>query len=133
MHVRMMVELAGPGVQDRQDAHLRTDIAFLSGEIAYGIGRGLHQQTIERRLMPQKQSSQLAGDRSDNVEIHTGQYLGGSVLQPIRNLPAVAFRARSIAAAVVAPEAFMTVIAVVASTAHGLSHTPGDIPQRPAV
>jgi len=43
------------------------------------------------------------------------------------------FRARSIAAAVVAPEGFMTVMAVVAPTTHGLSHAPGNILQRPVV
>jgi hypothetical protein len=67
------------------------------------------------------------------VEICAGQYLGGSVLQPIGNLPAVAFRAGPIATAVVAPEAFMTVIALVSPAAHGLGHALGNIPQRPAV
>jgi len=48
----------------------------------------------------------------------------------------VAFGARSIAAAVVNPEGFITVIAVIAVIAaptHGLSHALGNILQRPAV
>jgi hypothetical protein len=57
MHMRMMMELAGPGVQDRKDAYLCTDIAFLGGEIAYGIDSNLHQQAIEYFLMPQKQAA----------------------------------------------------------------------------
>ena len=83
--------------------------------------------------MPQKQSAQLAGDSSDQVEIPAGQDLGGSALQPIHNLSTVAFRARSIAAAVVAPEGFTTVMTVVAPTAHGLRHAPGNILKRPVV
>jgi hypothetical protein len=67
------------------------------------------------------------------VEICAGQYLGASVLQPIGNLPAVAFRTGPIATAVVAPETFMTVIALVASAAYGLGHALGNILQRPAV
>jgi len=57
VHVRMMMQSAGPGVQDRQEADLGTDVAFLGGQIPYGIGRTLHQQTIERLLMSQKQSA----------------------------------------------------------------------------
>jgi hypothetical protein len=83
--------------------------------------------------MPQKQAAQLTGHRRDNVEILAGQYLGGSVLQPIRGLSTMAFGARSIAAAVVNPEGFMTVIAVVALTAHGLRHARGDILQCPVM
>jgi len=51
VHVRMMMQSASPGVQDRQEAHLRTDVAFLGGQIPYGIGRTLDQQTIERLLI----------------------------------------------------------------------------------
>jgi len=133
MHMRMMMESACPCVQDRKDAHLGTDVAFLGSKIAYCIGSNLHQQTIERLLMPQKQSAQLAGDSSDQVEIPAGQDLGGSALQPIRNLSTVAFRARSISAAVVTPEGLITVIAAVAPTTHGLSHASGNILQRPVV
>jgi hypothetical protein len=67
------------------------------------------------------------------VEIPAGQDLGGSALQPIRHLSTVAFRARSVPAAVVAPEGFITVMAIVAPTAHGLGHAPGDILQCPVV
>ncbi len=45
----------------------------------------------------------------------------------------MAFGARSIAAAVVNPEGFITIIAAVAPTAHGLSHARGDILQRPVM
>ncbi len=93
MHMGMMMESACPCVQDRKDAHLRTDVAFLGGKIAYCIGSNLHQQAIKYFLMPQKQAAQLTGHSSDNVEIVAGQYLGGSALQPIRNLPSVAFGA----------------------------------------
>jgi hypothetical protein len=37
--------------------YLSTDVAFLGGQIPYGIGRTLDQQTIERLLMSQKQSA----------------------------------------------------------------------------
>jgi len=120
-------------MQDRKDTHLGADVALLGGKITYGIGSTLHQQTIERLLMSQKQSTQLAGDRRDQVEIPARQDLGGSALQPICNLSTVAFGTRSIAAAMVAPEGFTTVMTVIAPTTHGLGHAPGDIPKRPVV
>jgi hypothetical protein len=43
MRMGMVMELTGPGVQDRPDAYLRTNKAFLGGR--------LHEQTIERCLM----------------------------------------------------------------------------------
>ena len=51
MDVGMMVELAGPSVQHRQDAHLCPDKAFLGGQITHALGGRLHQQTVERLLM----------------------------------------------------------------------------------
>jgi hypothetical protein len=45
----------------------------------------------------------------------------------------MAFGARSISAAVVNPEGFVTVIAVVTLTAHGLCHARGDILQCPVM
>ena len=51
MHMRMGMELAGPGVQNRQDAYLRTDKAFLGSQITYALGGSLHEQTIEYLLM----------------------------------------------------------------------------------
>ncbi len=57
MHMRMMMQLTGPGMQDRQDADLGTDVALLASQIAYGIGSDLHEQTIERLLMSQKQGA----------------------------------------------------------------------------
>jgi hypothetical protein len=133
MHMRMVMELAGPGVQHRQDAHLCTDKAFLCSQITYALGGYLHEQTIERFLMAQKQAPQLAGGRSDKVEIPARQDLGGSGLQPLDNLPTVAFGARPVTTAVVNPEDFITIIAVVAFTAHVLRHAGNDILQRPMV
>jgi hypothetical protein len=51
MHMGMVMELAGPGVQNRQDAHLGTDKSFLGGQITHALGGRLHEQTIERLLM----------------------------------------------------------------------------------
>jgi hypothetical protein len=47
----MVMELTGPGVQNRQDAYLGTDKTFLGGQITHALGGGLYQQTIERFLM----------------------------------------------------------------------------------
>jgi hypothetical protein len=43
MHMGMMMELAGPCVQNRQDAYLGTDKTFLSGQITHALGGSLHQ------------------------------------------------------------------------------------------
>jgi hypothetical protein len=51
MHMGMVMELTGPGVQDRQDADLGTHKAFLGGQITHALGGRLHEQTIERFLM----------------------------------------------------------------------------------
>jgi hypothetical protein len=51
VHVRMMMQSASPGVQDHQEAHLRTDKAFLGGQIPHTLGGRLHEQTIKRLLM----------------------------------------------------------------------------------
>ena len=51
MHMGMVMELAGPGVQNRQEADLGTDKAFLGGQITHALGGRLHEQTIERLLM----------------------------------------------------------------------------------
>jgi hypothetical protein len=45
------MELAGPGVQNRQDTLLGTDRAFLGGQIPHVLGGRLHERTIERLLM----------------------------------------------------------------------------------
>jgi hypothetical protein len=47
----MVMELTGPGVQNRQDAYLGTDKTSLGGQITHALGSGLYQQTIERLLM----------------------------------------------------------------------------------
>ena len=47
----MVVQLAGPGVECGQDAHLCADEAFLGGQVAHRLGGGLHQQTVEDFLV----------------------------------------------------------------------------------
>jgi hypothetical protein len=51
MYMGMVMELAGPGVQNRQDADLGTNKAFLGSQITYALGGSLDEQTIERLLM----------------------------------------------------------------------------------
>jgi hypothetical protein len=51
MYMGMVMEFTGPGVQNRQDAYLGTNKAFLGSQITHALGGSLHQQTIERLLM----------------------------------------------------------------------------------
>ena len=73
-----------PGVQDRDEADLGTQVLGIGGDRAQGLSRRLEQHVVQQRLV-------LVGDGLDrlrhgehDVEILDRQKIGATILQPLR-------------------------------------------------
>jgi len=133
VHMRMMAEEPGPGMQHRQDAHLRADESALGGEFSQRLGGGLHQDPVENLLVAQEKSAELSWHGGDDMEVVAGQHLDLPCGHPVCRLSPMALRAGTVSATMIVPEGFVAVVAAISAAAHLWAHASGDIPQRSAM
>src|SRR3954451_3587692 len=93
-------------------------------------GRDLHQQAVEQLLIATERRAQLRRYGHDGVEVVAGQQLSLTFLEPLPGLAPMAFGARPVPAAVVAPERVITVVAAVEPSPQLGSAAGGDVRKR---
>jgi hypothetical protein len=92
VHVGMMGHCRSPGVQDRGDADLGTEVLGVGGNGEHGLGDG----------------ADLGGQREDDVEVGDLQQLGLALFHPGKCLTALAIRAMTVAATAVRDDGMAT-------------------------
>jgi len=120
MHVGMIRQGTGPGVQDTQDPHQPADVRRVCGELAEGVGRGAAQDIVEILLMTPDARAHLLGHGEDHVNGGDRQEFLTPLFQPGFSLEAMTRGATPVTAGVVDVVVLTTVIALQQLPAPGL-------------
>src|SRR3954454_1272718 len=100
---------------------------FLGTELLDRRGRDLHQQAVQQLLIATEHRAQLRGYGHDGVKVVAGQELFLTLLEPLPGLASMAFGARPVPAAVVAPERVVAVVTAVEPSPQLSSAASGDV------
>ena len=108
--VRMILELAAPGVQDAGKAgQIGTEQARIARQLLEGLGRGLKQGVITWAFMGAEKAPQRLGHGEGEQEVGHGQLMGLLVEDPLTGFMLLALRTVAIAAGAM-DEMFLTAI-----------------------
>ena len=102
MHVRMMRQRRAPRVQHRHEADARAQMLGCRRDLQRGLRRRLEQQVVDHRLVRVSDVGDRRGQCVDDVEIRHGKKLGFPLRQPLARSRALALRAVSVAATIIA-------------------------------
>ena len=120
VHVRMVDQGPGPGVQHTQDPDQPADIMWVRGQLDERLGRGAEQDVVEVFLMGADELPQLMGHGEDHVKVGDRQELLTPLCQPGLGVQAMTLGATAVAAGVVDVVFLTTVIALQQVPAQGL-------------
>src|SRR5450755_4771036 len=73
VEVRMSQQILSPGMQDRKEANLCPQVAWIPCDFLQGLRTGAEQEVIEDLLVLQRQWGELVRQSKDNVDIGDGQ------------------------------------------------------------
>jgi hypothetical protein len=73
MNVRMVEELAGPGVEYADHAQTSSDEPWVLGQLLQSCGGSAKEQIVDRLLMAASQRPQLLGQSESHQEVMNGQ------------------------------------------------------------
>jgi hypothetical protein len=96
--VGVIMELLGPGVQNRKDTDGTPHEAVIAGNVDDGLGGGLHQQRIAVTLVGAQDLTQLLGYGDGDVKVGAGQHLELAGLEPALGVGGVALGAAAVLA-----------------------------------
>jgi len=92
--MRVIVELAGPGVQDAgESGGVAPDEAWIFGQLFHGSRCGFEQRAIARLLIGSDQASQLLRHGEGDHEVVYGKGFGELLTQPVVGFAGLADRA----------------------------------------
>ncbi len=84
VHVRMVLQVLPPGMQDRDEADLGAQVFRIGGDRAQGFGAGAKQHVVERFLVLVGDHRDGLGDSKDHMEIlDLGKQLSLAVFEPM--------------------------------------------------
>src|SRR5262249_39269703 len=106
MQMRVMHEVLSPGMQDREEADLGTEMFGVRADGAQGLGGGGEEQVIDHGLVLIGDGRDLFRQRKDDVKVWAVEQLRLSIFDPCGARERLALRAVPITAAVVG-NAFM--------------------------
>jgi hypothetical protein len=106
--MRMKDQVAGPGVQDTDQADLPADITRIKSEFLSSLGRSLKEQRVENFLIGAYQGTQLSRQSKSQEEIWSIQEQILLHLQPILSELMLTFGTMSVAAGVITVLKLMT-------------------------
>src|SRR5262249_18618771 len=112
MHVGVVMELLGPGMENSQYSWGAADEAGVAGNIDDGMRCGLHQEGIAVLLVGAQNVAELLRDCDGDVKVGTGQHLELAGLEPALGIIGMTLGAAAIAAAVVGENLLGAVIAL---------------------
>jgi hypothetical protein len=86
VEVRMSQQILAPGVEDREEANLCSQVARIPGDRLKGLRTGVEQEVIEDLLVLQRQLGKLMRQGEDHVDIGNCQEFilasGDPLLEP---------------------------------------------------
>src|SRR3984893_914196 len=117
VEVRMMSSVLTPGMEDRKEPDLGSQMFGIGGYLQKGFRTGAEQEVIEDLLVLQRQWGELGRQIKDNVDMGDRQKFVRTSRDPLIASPALTLGAVSIAAAVKGDGAIATARALVAMPA----------------
>jgi hypothetical protein len=121
VHMRMIDQVAGPGVKDTHQTDLPADIARIKRKFLHGFGRSLKEQRVEGSLVGTYQNAQLRRQCEGQEEIRDRQEQFLLHLQPILSLFMLAFGTMPVATGVITVLKFLTLFTTKYLSAQALS------------
>ena len=102
MHVRMVEQVACPGVQHAHHPDLAAHKAWISGQLLGCLGRSAEEQVVDQLLVLAGEQAQFSGKGEGQQEVGDGQEQSLLHFQPGLGLLVLALGAMAVAARVVA-------------------------------
>ena len=110
MHMRVMQQVLPPGVQHGQEADLRPQMLWISGDVAQRLRGRPEQDVVDHGLVLERDDLDLRRHGEHHVEVGHVEQFRLTVLEPLRACETLALRAVPVAARVVG-DALMAAIA----------------------
>ena len=111
VHVRVKLELAGPGVQDGGDAEVRTEPRRIAAEREQSLSGGLKEKREDPTPIAVGERPQRGGQSEDDVEVVSGEESGEALLDPRGLAQALALGAVAVATGIVGGTLVPTAVA----------------------
>jgi hypothetical protein len=127
--MRMMLELAAPGVEHGQAADLRTQMLGVASNVDKGLRHAAKQEGIECTEVLQDQWAEVMWQAKDDVLVGGVKNLALALFEPSRLGHAMAFRAAAVATRIVRDALVATVVTPSLVTTKGRGATQRDGPQ----
>ena len=119
VQVRVMTEVAAPGVQGHEQAGQGAEVAGVGAQVEQAGARGIEQQPRHERAVELPQAEEAVRQGEDDVEVRAGQQLGQLGGEPALARRVGAARAAAVAAGVVLHRGEMALRAGQHMHAHG--------------
>jgi hypothetical protein len=133
VHMWMINEGPGPGVEDTEDANEPPDIMGVGGECDERLGRGAEQEVVQVLVMTPAELPQLLGHGEAHMNVGDGQEFLPPLCPPHLGVMTVALGATPVAAGVVGIVLLTAVIPRQQVAAHGLGPAVDNIVHRAAM
>src|SRR5215210_3037920 len=101
MEVRMIGQLPAPGVEDAEEADLRSEMFWIKRDLLEGLGAFFKEQAVKAALIVSAQRPQLFWQRKGDQKVRHWQQLSQAPFAPGGGVCAAALRAGAMVAAVV--------------------------------
>ena len=101
MQMRMDGESLAPGVEDREEADLGSQMPRIGGDALQGFGRRPEQQSVHLLFVLQGQRRECRGESEDDVKTLARQQLSATLLEPLGTRQGLTFWAVPIGARIV--------------------------------
>jgi hypothetical protein len=133
MDVRVIAEIAGPGLQDSHHADLAPDQFGVEGQLLESRRCHLEQEAIDELLMGTGQWAEFLGQGESDQEVRDRQQEVALLVEPKSSSVILAFRAVAVFAGMVAVEELLTRWAEVDLAPERFGAAGFDIPHGPTV
>lgn len=80
--MRMVLQALIPGVKHTEKADVGTEMARIAGDLQQSFGAGVKQQVIDESLVLQRQRSQFAWQREDDMDVGCRQQFSLARMKP---------------------------------------------------
>ena len=98
MHMRMVLEVLAPGVEDRQDSDLGPEMLGIDGDLLQRFGGGSEQKAVNLPLILKRDRTERRGKRENHMKVLDGLELGFPGFRPLRRGGGPALGAVAVAA-----------------------------------
>lgn len=116
--VGVVFELAGPGVEDAEQAEGGSKVALVAGEVLEGLGAAMKEEAVAEFLVGAEGAAEFGGDGEGDEGVSDGEEFALLFFGPELGVLVTALGAEAVVAAVVGEVGFAAVAAAVDGAAH---------------